>query len=123
LCLVWYGTVSLVVTGMWCLQNVCKYLHKHTSHLRRAESFLFYVFVCLYANIKHTYTSLYFCVVLIKLLPKPKIQTVDQTSRSIIIWRYHLLGAQHGVTAPDAPHRSSLQEATTTKTAWWQTVC
>ena len=52
-----------------------------------------------------------------KLLPEPKMKTLDHTSRNIIIWRCHKLGTDHGITAPDAPHRSSLQEATATKTS------
>ena len=58
-------------------------------------------------------------VILKKYLPESKTKTLDQTSTNFPILMCHKLGTNHGVTAPDALHRSSLQEEASKKTSWW----
>ena len=125
-CVIWHCVIG-------CQRNVVhSHTHTHThtltqTHIISQKSWIFRglcvcMFMCIYTHHikKYWYIFLYIvCVILKKFLPKPKMKTLDQTSRNIIIWRCQMLGTNHGVTAPDALHRSSLQEATSTETSWW----
>ena len=128
-CVIWHCVIG-------CQRNVvhskCRYTQTHIvsqkSWILPGLCVCMYMCVCVYIYIyththnikKYWYIFIYIvCVILEKLLPKPKMKTLDQTSRNVIIWRCHKLGTNHGITAPDAPHRSSLQEATSTETSWW----
>jgi hypothetical protein len=58
-------------------------------------------------------------VILKKYLPESKTKTLDQTSTKFPILMCHKLGTNHGVTASNALHRSSLQEEASKKPSWW----
>jgi hypothetical protein len=112
-CVIWQFAiyhVSLSVKEVLRLQNVVKHTCKQISHLRRSESFLHYV--CIYIRFyTHIYIFLYiFYVILKKILIEYETKTLDQSSIYFFILMCHKLGTNHGVTAPDALHRSSVEE-------------
>ena len=96
-----------------CIMCVCMYI---------------YIYICIYISVYiYIYTdiyiyihiSLYSYVILKKFLSESKTKTLDQTSTNFPILMCHKLCKNHGVTAPDALHMSSLQEQASKKTSWW----
>ena len=102
----------------WVSKECCVFkslVKTHTNRHRIWEELNFSCIMCVCMCIR--IYILY--VILKKYLPESKTKTLDQTSTNFPILMCHKLGTNHGVTAPDALHRSSLQEEASKKPSWW----